>query len=69
MENEGTQDMWIHHSSHKKKWETLLLPCTAYKVMGSPGGSAVRNPPANTGDAGLIPALGWTPGEGNDNSF
>ena len=30
-----------------------------------PGGSAVKNLPANAGDAGLIPGLGRSPGEGN----
>ena len=35
--------------------------------MGFPGDSVVKNPPANTGDAGLIPGLGRSPGEGNDN--
>ena len=32
----------------------------------------VKNPPANAGDArdtGLIPGLGRSPGEGNDNPF
>ena len=29
------------------------------------GGSAIKNPTANAGDAGLIPALGRVPGEGN----
>ena len=28
-------------------------------------GSVVKNPPANAGDAGLIPGSGRTPGEGN----
>ena len=32
-----------------------------------PGGSKVKNPPANARDTGLIPGLGVTPGEGNDN--
>ena len=31
------------------------------------GDSEVRNPPARTGDAGSIPALGRSPGEGNGN--
>ena len=31
----------------------------------SPGGSVVKNPPANVGDAGLIPGLGTSPGGGN----
>ena len=32
-----------------------------------PGGSMVKNPPANAGDTGLIHGLGRSPGEGNDN--
>ena len=43
--------------------------------LGSPGGSAVNNPPAmpetvcNTGDVGLIPGSGRSPGEGNGNTL
>ena len=36
----------------------------------NPGGSVVKNPPPNAGEkgeAGLIPELGRSPGEGNDN--
>ena len=33
------------------------------------GGSVVKNPPANTGDLGLIPGWGRSPGEGNGNPF
>ena len=36
--------------------------------MGIPGGSVVKNPPANAGDArdvGLTPRLGRSPGGGN----
>ena len=36
-------------------------------VQGFPGGSVVKNPPANARDAGLIPGLGRSPGEGNGN--
>ena len=32
-----------------------------------PGSSAVKNPPANLENAGLIPGLGRSPGEGNSN--
>ena len=32
-----------------------------------PGGSLVKNLPANTGDAGLIPGSRRYPGEGNGN--
>ena len=35
--------------------------------MDFPGGSVVKNLPANAGDAGSIPGLGRSPGEGNDN--
>ena len=34
-----------------------------------PGGSLVRNPPANAGDTGLIPGSRRSPGEGNGNPF
>ena len=36
-------------------------------LKGFPGGSVVKNPPTNSGDAGLIPGLGRSPGEGNGN--
>ena len=35
--------------------------------MGIPGGSVVKNPPANAADTDSIPGLGRSPGEGNDN--
>ena len=34
---------------------------------GFPGGSAVKNPPADAGDMGLIPELGRSLGEGSGN--
>ena len=34
---------------------------------GFPGGSVVKNPPANAGDAGSMPGSGRSPGEGNGN--
>ena len=37
------------------------------EAKGFPGGSAVKNLPANTGDAGSISGLGRFPGEGNGN--
>ena len=42
----------------------------ARSISGFPGGSVVKNPPANAGDAGdsgLIPALGRSPGGENAN--
>ena len=35
------------------------------EIEGFPGDSAVRTPPANEGDSGLIPGSGRFPGEGN----
>ena len=32
-----------------------------------PAASVIKNPPANTGDIGLIPGSGRPPGEGNGN--
>ena len=37
------------------------------KCKGFPGGSVVKNLPANAGDADLIPGLGQSPGIGNGN--
>ena len=36
-------------------------------LQGFPGGSVVKNPPANAGDTGSIPGLGRSPGGGNGN--
>ena len=36
---------------------------------GFPGGSVVKNLPANARDTGLIPGLGRSPGDGNGNPF
>jgi len=36
-------------------------------IVSFPGGSVVKNPPANAEDAGLIPGSGRYPGEGNGN--
>ena len=36
-------------------------------TVGFPGGSVVKNQPANEGDKGLIPGSGRSPGEGSGN--
>ena len=36
-------------------------------TWGFPGGSVVKNPPANAGDAGSTSGLGRFPGEGKGN--
>ena len=40
-----------------------------YISVHFPGGSEVKNLPANAGDAGSIPGLGRYPGEGNGHPF
>ena len=37
--------------------------------MGFPGGSVVKNPPADAGYAGSIPGLGRSPGGGHGTHF
>ena len=54
------------------KWSGhLILPLTINKQAkmpkGFPGGSALKNLPANAGDVGWIPGLGRSSGEGNGN--
>ena len=43
-----------------------LLGCNSTAV-GFPGGSMVKNPPANAGDVGSIPGSRRSPGERNGN--
>ena len=38
------------------------------KITGFPGGTVVKNLPANAGDVGSIPGLERFPGRGNGNS-
>ena len=50
-------------------FSTLIISA---RSLGLPGGSVVKkkkkkSPPARAGDAGLIPASGRSPGEGNGN--
>ena len=47
----------------------LLEPCPINNSFGISYGSLVKNLPANAGDAGSIPGLGRSPGEGNGYSL
>ena len=38
-------------------------------LLGFPGGSVIKNPPANAGNMGLIPGSGKSPAERNGNPF
>ena len=46
-----------------------IFPISPFYSWGFPGGSVVKNLPANAGDSGSIPELGRSLGEGNDNSL
>ena len=49
------------------KW---IKRCGVHTMEGFPGGSVVKNAPVNsgeTGDIGIIPKSGRSPGEGNGN--
>ena len=48
-------------------WLTEMLPLLW--SMGFPGGSAMKNPPANAEDEGSIPGLGRSPGGRHGNSL
>ena len=54
--------MVAHTACNCTKLSELLL-----SARGFPGGSVVKNPPANAGDTGLIPGSGRSSGEGNGN--
>ena len=43
----------------------LLVFREIHSVVGFPGGSVVKNLPANEGDTGLIPGSGRSPGVGS----
>ena len=62
-EEAGTTHLW---------WPFLHLWMLPSPEFGFPGGSVVKNLPANAGDTrdtGLIPESGRSPGEGNSNSL
>ena len=50
-----------------KGWCLFLSKINRANSKGFPGGSVVKNLPANTGDMDLTPGSGRSPGEGNDN--
>ena len=53
--------------SKKKKICFTVNWIYVVKYIGFPGDSMVRNLPASSGDEGLIPELGRSPGKGNGN--
>ena len=52
-------------------YNIIKVPTLVYgnEYLSFPGGSVVKNPSASAEDAGFIPGLGRSPGEGNGNSL
>ena len=52
-------------------YNIIKIPTLVYgnEYLSFPGGSVVKNPSASAEDAGSIPGLGRSPGEGNGNSL
>ena len=46
---------------------SVFFSPSASPILGFPGGSAIKSPPANAGDLGSIPGLGRSPLGGNGN--
>ena len=55
----------IEHIYATSNLETYILVTLYIHLTNFPGGSAVKNLPANAGDLGLISGPGRFPGEGN----
>ena len=49
------------------KWQNFQFFSEILKTLGSPGGLQGKESACNSGDPGLIPGLGRSPGEGNGN--
>ena len=69
------ESTWVHHSHsettvygvvHSVGLDKCLMT-RAHHYRGFPGGSVVKNPPANAEDVGSVPGLGRSPGGGNGN--
>ena len=62
----------LYHLSYLLSTPSDLRNRGSFSILVSaiehfPGGSVVKNPPANTGDVGSVAGLGKSPGEGNGN--
>ena len=56
----GIQSMGLQRV--RQDWVTKHIDTHMFSVRGFPGGSMVRNPPANAGHPGSIPGSGRSPG-------
>ena len=63
----GTKSKGIVHPPARSAQVLTPSLATLNEDSGFPGGSVVKNPPADAGDARSIPGLGRFPGGGCDN--
>ena len=57
-------DIFVNQSTHNILYMCLCLKIPL-SILGFPGDSDIRNPPAGAGVLGSIPGSGRSPGEGN----
>ena len=70
LEADFMNDLQHRPESHGVPFLGLIFREVLLCCLGFPGGSVVKNLPASAGaagDAGSVPGLGRSPGEGNDN--
>ena len=61
---EGPKQRKQHEKRHGGAEKPKYIQGKVGEIIGLPGGSAVKNPPANSENLGSIPGLGRSPGEG-----
>ena len=59
------QQQGDHKVPNSAAFSALTVLCNHRFLLGFPGDSAVKNPPASAGDMGSIPDPGRSPGQGN----
>ena len=66
------QDMPLHvicRTESRLLGDCLIFQYVDIYIYGFPGGSVVKNAPANAGEVGLFPGSGRAPGERNGNTL
>ena len=70
LENPVDRGSWqaeVHGVAENRTWLSYWAGTNGLYRMHFPGGSVVKNPPASTGDSGLIPRWRRSCGKGNVN--
>ena len=64
---DGVERSWKFSKGLYRSGSRVGIDTPLQRHIDFPGGSVVRNAPANAGDSGLIPGSGRSPGEENSN--